>query len=97
MLPCKICTVALYCKGYRPGRGQGEHYRTIQSLPLTIGAKKYEEIRDYLNSCRAKRNISDYDKAGAISKNEMDELIDTANRLYEDLKIWLQKKFPQYT
>lgn len=59
----QICTVCLYCSGYESARGQSEHYRVIQSLPLTMG-NEYNEIRDYLNACRAKRNISDYDMAG---------------------------------
>ena len=64
----QICTIALYCGGYKPSRGQSEHYRIIQSLVFTLGPD-YEEIRNYLNNCRAKRNISDYDMAGTISNN----------------------------
>ena len=69
-----ICTIALYSMGYKPSRSQSEHYRVIQSLVLTLGVE-HEDIRDYLNNCRAKRNISDYDMAGTISINEVQELI----------------------
>ncbi|MHA1794618.1 MAG: HEPN domain-containing protein [Promethearchaeota archaeon] len=89
------CSVALYCRGYKPARGQSEHYRVIQSLPLTMG-EQFTEIRDYLNACRAKRNISDYDAAGTISESEVIELINTAEELFEELRKWLPKNFPQY-
>jgi uncharacterized protein (UPF0332 family) len=91
----QCCTIALYCKGFKSGRGQSEHYRVIQSLPLTMG-EKYNEMRDYLNACRAKRNISDYDAAGTISKQEVRELSEAAQELYNDLNIWLKNKYPQY-
>jgi len=38
----------------------------IQSLTQTMGTD-LTETRDYLDSCRIKRNISDYDTAGVIS------------------------------
>lgn len=91
----QCCTIALYCKGYKPGRGQSEHYRVIQSLPLTMG-EKYNLTRDYLNACRAKRNISDYDAAGTISLQEVQELSEVAQELYGDLKRWLAEHYPQY-
>jgi hypothetical protein len=91
----QCCAVALYCHGYKPARGQSEHYRVIQSLVYTLG-QKYADDRDYLNACRNKRNISDYDAAGTISRNETDELTVFANELYEKLLDWLQKNYPDY-
>jgi len=90
-----ICTIALYSKGYQPARGRSEHYRVIQSLVFTLGAR-YEETRDYLNNCRTKRNISDYDTAGTISTHEVEELIETVQELFSDLLNWLEKNFPEY-
>jgi len=91
----QICTIALYCMGYKPYRGQSEHYRVIQSLVFTLGPD-YEQIRNYLNNCRAKRNISDYDMVGTISSNEAKELVHTTNRLFNDLLKWLEENFRKY-
>jgi uncharacterized protein (UPF0332 family) len=91
----QCCTIALYCKGYKPARGQSEHYRVIQSLPFTLG-EKYREIRDYLNSCRAKRNISDYDTAGTISEQEVKELYEVVIELQAELDIWLAQNYSDY-
>ena len=91
----QCCTIALYCRGYKPDRGQSEHYRTIQSLVLTMG-NDYTEIRDYLNACRAKRNTSDYDSAGTVSESEVKELVNTSEELFLRLKQWLYDSYPQY-
>jgi len=91
----QCCTIALYCTGFKPGRGQSEHYRVIQSLPLTMG-KKFQEMSDYLNACRNKRNISDYDAAGTISQQEAQELSEAAVELFDDLKNWLLENYPKY-
>jgi hypothetical protein len=89
----QCATIPLYCKGYKPARGQSEHYRIIQSLPLTMG-EKFSDIRDYLNACRVKRNISDYDMAGVISASEVKELITTAQDLIIEIKKWLKNNYP---
>ncbi len=91
----QCCTIALYCRGYKPARGQSEHYRTIQSLVLTMG-NDYTEIRNYLNACRAKRNTSDYDSAGTVSESEVKELVNTSEELFLRLKQWLYDSYPQY-
>lgn len=91
----QCCLVALYCSGYRTGRGGSEHYYVIQSLAQTLGTD-FREIRDYLDTCRNKRNISDYDSAGMISKHEVDELIDTTRKLYENVRRWVSLNHPNY-
>lgn len=91
----QCCTVALCCNGFKPGHGQSEHYRTIESLTLTMGPS-FNETRDYLNVCRAKRNVIDYDAAGTVSRQEVQELSQTAQELFDGLKGWLRKNYPQY-
>jgi len=91
----QCCTIPLYCKGYRHGQGQSQHYRTVSTLSLTMG-KEYKEIQDYLNACRARRNTSDYDMAGTISQSEANELIETAKELYDDVRQWVQRNYSEY-
>ena len=59
----QLATVVLYAAGYRAGRGESKHYRVIQALPLTMG-QQFSNIRNYLDNCRRKRNVSEYDAAG---------------------------------
>lgn len=91
----QCCTIALYCNGFKVARGQSEHYRVIQSLVFTFGSS-YKEMRDYLDACRSKRNVSDYDRAGVISSKEVNELIEAATELFGDLKKWVKTNYPQY-
>jgi uncharacterized protein (UPF0332 family) len=91
----QCCTIALYCSGYKPARGQSEHYRVIQSLPLILGSQ-FEEMCNYLNSCRAKRNVSDYDATGTISESEVEEIIKNAKELQQDLIKWLNENYQEY-
>ena len=32
-------------------------------------------VRDYLDNCRRKRNVSEYDAAGTISEKEVNDLL----------------------
>ncbi len=90
----KLCTILLYAKGYRPAHGL-QHYRTIMAMPLILGKEKQNDSQ-YLDTCRAKRNILEYECAGQISKNDADELINYAKELLSDVEIWLKKYFNQY-
>ncbi len=64
----KLCTVLLYCEGFRPEKSLA-HYRTLQALPLILGAERKDDA-DYLDQCRTKRNITEYDSVGQISSEE---------------------------
>lgn len=55
----KLCTILVYAEGYRPEKLLA-HYHTLQALPLILG-KEREDDADYLDACRTKRNIVEYD------------------------------------
>ena len=88
----KLCTILLYAEGYRPERALA-HYRTLQALPLILGNSRQDDAA-YLDSCRAKRNLVEYDMAGRTSSEESSELIEFAEELHEDVKCWLKKAHP---
>ncbi len=90
-----LCLVPLYCRGYRVGRGEGHHYRTVQSIVLTLGGE-FGEKRDYFDQCRTKRNISDYDLVGTISENEAQEILEEARFFRREVESWLKENYPQY-
>lgn len=69
----KLCTVLLYAAGYKTERNL-QHYRTIQALPKIIGMHKAEDAQ-YLDACRSKRNMAEYDTVGVATNNDADELI----------------------
>jgi hypothetical protein len=69
----KLCTVLLYAEGYRASR-ELQHYRTLAALPEILGEAKKADA-EYLDDCRKKRNIVEYDYVGRVSKSDADELI----------------------
>jgi hypothetical protein len=88
----KLCTILLYAEGYRPEKSLA-HYRTLQALPLILGADR-EDDAAYLDSCRIKRNTVEYDMAGATTASEANELIQFVKSLNKTVKEWLKKKHP---
>jgi len=88
----KLCTILLYAEGYKAERNL-QHYRTIQALPLIFGAERKSDA-DYLDTCRAKRNIVEYDYIGGVTSDNARELIEYAKDLKTDVERWLSKNHP---
>jgi len=88
----QAATAALAAAGFRTKKGDGHHYRVIQSLALTIGSDS--KMVSNLDAFRKKRNISDYDRVGAISPAEAREMFKSAKRLRDDVIKWLRDNYP---
>ena len=86
-------TIVLYCRGYKP-KGTGHHMTVFESMKDILG-EDYHELADYFDSCRAKRNITDYTLAGEISEADADELIGEAEDFFETVRQWLKKNYPR--
>ena len=67
----QAATAALAAAGYRASR-DNHHYRVIQALEFTVAPGN--KFIDTFDSFRKKRNISNYDVAGAVSEKEADEM-----------------------
>ncbi len=89
----KLCTILLHAEGYRAEKNL-QHYRTIQTLPLTLGAGRKADA-DFLDSCRNKRNIVEYDRTGAVSVAEVSDLVALVKELREEVLKWLGKRHPE--
>ena len=84
----QAATAALAAAGYRAAREQ-HHYRTIQSLALTIGWPAAKVNR--FDRFRKKRNIGGYETAGVVSEQEAREIHELALGLRDDVLAWLRK------
>jgi len=89
-LQCAVA--ALAASGYRPGKGGSHHYYAIESLRFTLECD--EAVIDTLEAFRKKRNIADYERAGAATDTEVQELLEMSSAMREDLLKWLANKFP---
>ncbi len=85
----KLCTILVHVSGYRPEKNLA-HYRTLQALPLILG-DKHKKNADYLDACRKKRNETEYDFAGNVSADEVQELYDFCKELKIEVSAWLRK------
>jgi len=88
----KLCTILLYAEGYRAERNL-QHYRTIQAMPKILGESKKADA-EYLDNCRTKRNIAEYEYVGAVSETEADELVSFTKEFKTEVAGWLQKNHP---
>lgn len=88
----QLAIAALAATGYRAGR-EAHHYHAIQSLAFTIGAST--DLVDQLDSFRKKRNISDYERAGAVSEQEAREMLALAKLLRQTVTEWLKNNHPE--
>ena len=88
----KLCTILLFASGFRAEKPL-EHYRTLQSLPLILG-EMYGKDALYLDACRKKRNIVEYDYAGGATDQDAEELIGFVMDLRETTRAWIAEQRP---
>lgn len=86
----KLCTILLYSEGFRAEKTL-QHYRTIQALPLILGPQRRGDA-DYLDACRSKRNVVEYDRTGVVSAGEAQELLDFVAELRDEVRRWLEER-----
>ena len=86
----KLCTILLYAEGYQPDR-RLKHYRTIQAIVLVRGKGRQGDA-DYLNTCRIKRHVAEYEHAGAITDRDADELVEFVRKFKHEVVTWLHER-----
>ena len=91
----RLCTALRYAEGYKAERTL-QHCRTILAMPMIMGADKKDDAI-YLDVCRSKRNILEYDYIGSITKNDADELVAFVKVFKQDVLNWLNKHHPEFS
>lgn len=89
----QLSTIILYAKGYKTV-GSGHHFTTFQALKDILGDEHYQLI-DYFDTCRSKRNISEYDRLGVVSEKEVDEILNEAKNFKKVVINWLRNNYPR--
>ncbi len=89
----QLATASLAAAGYRATR-VAHHYRIIQSLKFTLGLD--DETILLFDTFRKKRNISDYERPGAISDIEVEEIHKLAEDIFQMITEWLKKNHPEF-
>ena len=68
----KLANILVRKSGFRV-KGQGHHMHTIAMMTKILGDERKEDA-DYLDTCRRKRNLVEYDCVGGASKEDVEEL-----------------------
>jgi uncharacterized protein (UPF0332 family) len=89
----KLCRILLSAEEYRPSH-DSQHYRTLAALPEILGDTKKADA-EYLDDCRKKRNILEYDYVGGVSESDADELIKFVKEFRGEVIAWLKEKHPE--
>jgi len=53
--------------------------------------EKHEQDAKYLDSCRNKRNVAEYDYVGGVTEADVTELIAYVNELRDEVLRWLSE------
>jgi hypothetical protein len=85
----KLTDVALRAAGYRPARGESQHYRTIMSLPLTLGSE-WADGAEFLDAIRNLRHKAAYESVGFATHQQLDELQRLVAKLREAVQTRLE-------
>jgi len=83
-----LAEAVMLAEGFRPGRTIGTHVAVFAFLKL-VGQGIWAQYADYLDACRRKRNVAEYEMAGTISEKEANDLTEAATRFSEQARTWL--------
>lgn len=86
----KLANILVRASGLRI-KGQGHHMNTISMIPILLGDHKKDDA-DYLDSCRRKRNIVEYDCVGGATKSDVIELREFVFEFQLEVKKYLKTK-----
>ena len=88
----KLATIMLYAAGFKPEKNLA-HYRTLLAIEFTIGEYRKDDAA-YLDACRVKRNVVEYDNIGGASHAEALELFEFVKELRTEVLKILSEKHP---
>lgn len=90
----QLAKMVIACTGFRVS-GPGHHVTTFDALPLAMGPD-FEPLADYLDACRRKRNVLDYDAAFVATATEADELVAKVEEFQNQVEEWIAVNYPEF-
>ena len=88
----QLATIALRCEGCRTA-ASSHHTVTFAAL-AAIADEELTDLVQYFQTCRTKRNIIEYDRAGEVSQEEVAKLLDAAKQLRKWVLHWTKTRHP---
>jgi hypothetical protein len=84
----KLANILVRGSGYRI-KGQGHHMNVIAMIPIILGDHKKDDS-EYLDNCRRKRNIVEYDCVGGATIEDVQELREFIQEFKIEVLEWLK-------
>lgn len=84
---------ALRASGYRTRVQTGHHQKIVESLELTLQADP--KLIQKMKVFSKKRNATSYDSAGGVSEQELEQVIQVAGELRDEVEAWLKANHPE--
>jgi|SRR5579862_2224944 len=92
----QLTTIVVRISGFRTNSNKAGHHRiSIDALTEILG-KEFQDISDYLNTCRIKRHICDYTNSGEVSEAEAIEIIKEVKEFKTSVIKWIKNFHPQF-
>lgn len=85
----QLSKMAIACAGYRVVAGGGHHQKTLEAVKLALNTPEAEQLANYFDTCRRKRNRIDYDSASVATNTEAIELFNKAQEFQILVEIWI--------
>jgi len=88
-----LCAIALKAHGYTVPKGAGHHKRTIEALPLILGAN-FQSTSDEVELASRLRGQAMYDRADVVREEDSVNLFATVTRLRSEIFGWRRHTHP---
>jgi len=75
-------------------RTAGHHRLTFEVARLALGAPA-NQLLDFFEACRRKRNVIDYDHASVATHTEAEEIVAEANEFFDLVERWIAATHPR--
>jgi hypothetical protein len=89
----QLAHMAIACAGYRVAATSGHHKTSLDALELVIGGA-VRPYSAYLDICRRKRNLLEYDSSSIATETEVQELLLKVSELEEIVEKWIEQFHP---
>ncbi len=86
--------MAIASAGYRLAGTPGHHRLMFEAARLALGPSAARSL-DFLETCRRKRNVIDYDRALVATKTEAEEIVAEAQAFLELVEKWIAAHHPK--
>ncbi len=93
----QLSKMAIACSGYRVSSNKTGHHRTtFEGVKNAVASQDVENLADYFETCRRKRNLIDYDATEVASETEADELVQKGREFQKIIEDWISDNYPAF-